>query len=206
MTEYILHINSWAIINWIEYQELKVKDWDFVFLRWDSGSGKTTLLKSLSWHWIESSFCKRLFSKDDISFYFHDFMLLDIYSIEENIFLKNAINPGWDLKKKRLLYSDLIERFNLKDRLGRQVSKLSSWEYQRVCLIRSFLDESKVLFFDEPTSFLDEDNKKRVLDYLLECNLKWCTIFLSSHDSSSFSYLKDKVANNRFLIYELDGE
>ena len=50
-------------------------------------------------------------------------------------------------------------------------------------LLRSILQNSKVIILDEPTSSLDEENKKMVMDFIINAS-KHKTLIIITHDKS----------------------
>ncbi len=195
-------------INNIPYKPLKIDEGNFVFIKWISGSGKTTLMKHICWFndvcswniFINQDFRKKL------SFYFHDFYLLENYSIKENIFFHSVISSSSDIKKELLEkdFSFYSENLKIKSFQAKPVTLLSSWEYQRVCLVRTFLHWSDTIVFDEPTSFLDKQSKNVVLENILNLYKKWKTIILSSHDSNNLDFFKKNIDSCSFILYNLD--
>ena len=55
---------------------------------------------------------------------------------------------------------------NLDKSVGKYGNNLSGGQRQIVWLIRSILQDSKMIILDEPTSSLDEENKLIVMDFI----------------------------------------
>ncbi len=73
--------------------------------------------------------------------------------------------------------TEIIQKFNLLDLIDKQTNEISGGERQKVSIARGFIQESKLIIFDEPTSNLDI---KAQLDVL--------------------SLIKNEKANKSFLI------
>ena len=70
---------------------------------------------------------------------------------------------------------------NLDKPVGKYGNNLSGGQRQIVWLLRSILQESNVIILDEPTSSLDESNKKIVMEFINNAS-KNKTLILITHD------------------------
>ncbi len=78
---------------------------------------------------------------------------------------------------------DLLDRVGLSDRLHHYPSQLSGGEQQRVAMARAFIADPKILFADEPTGNLDEENATHITDLLFGMNTeKGTTLVLVTHN------------------------
>lgn len=64
-------------------------------------------------------------------------------------------------------------------------SQLSGGEAQRVGIVRSLMNDPKVVFADEPTGALNSSSSKDVLDLLSSVNEKGQSILMVTHDIKS---------------------
>ena len=81
-------------------------------------------------------------------------------------------------------------------------NQLSNGQKQRVCVARSLVNRPKLLIADEPTSYLDKENSKLVIDLILDSSKKFnLSTIIASHDIS-FSSLFDKsyTIENKSII------
>ena len=164
-----------------------------IFIFGPSGCGKSTLLNLISGLdnsdsgdiYFDGKLVKNHFNllKDDIGIIFQDHYLISELNIFDNIKLKSN-----DTKKieKILSYFDML-KFKFK-----YPNQLSNGQKQRVCVARSLVNSPKLLIADEPTSYLDKENAKLVIDLILNSckNFNLSTI-IASHDIS-FRPLFDK--------------
>ena len=78
---------------------------------------------------------------------------------------------------------EAVSQTKVEELLDKKVDKLSDGQYQKVMLTRALVQDTPLLLLDEPTSFLDPNNKIQLLQLLqktaLESNK---TILFSSHD------------------------
>lgn len=69
-------------------------------------------------------------------------------------------------------------------RLGQRVRELSGGERQRGALVRSLMNDPELLLCDEPTGALDETNRERVFELLIELvRARGRTLIFATHDS-----------------------
>lgn len=148
-----------------------------------SGCGKTTLLsllggldspsdgqilyrgediekKGLAWH-----------RKNNVSFIFQSYNLIDYMTPAENVALTSKLPP-----------LPILERLGLtKEESRRNVLKLSGGQQQRVAIARALASDASVILADEPTGNLDEDTAAEIMNILKECahQMNKCVILVT---------------------------
>lgn len=159
-----------------------------------SGIGKTSLLNAIA-KIIPIKDGEIYYSQDiaqlgnSLSYIFQDNNLLDELTIEQNIKVSlNLINQKYNQKET----INLLTKLNLAQYLKTKVKDLSGGERQRVCIAIAILKKSKVILADEPSSSLDEDNAKIVLDLLKDLS-KSSLIILSTHNPNIIDDYADYV-------------
>ena len=164
-----------------------------IFLFGPSGCGKSTLLNLISGLdnldsgdiYFDGKLVKNHFDllKNDIGIIFQDHYLISELNIFDNIKLKSN-----DSKKIEKILSYLnMGRFKFK-----YPNQLSNGQKQRVCVARSLVNSPKLLIADEPTSYLDKENAKLVIDLIINSSKKFnLSTIIASHDIS-FRSLFDK--------------
>ena len=187
---YLSKVGNFQVINKLN---LRVDYNQNIFLFGPSGCGKSTLLNLISGLdnvdsgeiYFDGKLVKNHFDllKDDIGIIFQDHYLISELNIFDNIKLK--IN---DTRKIDKILSYLnMGRFKFK-----YPSQLSNGQKQRVCVARSLVNSPKLLIADEPTSYLDKENAKLVIDLILNSSKKFnLSTIIASHDIS-FRPLFDK--------------
>src|SRR5687767_14413684 len=160
-----------------------------------SGSGKTTLLGLCAGLDTATSgvvslmgFKLNAMSEDDrayirnqyVGFVFQNFQLLSTLTALENVMVPLELRGERNVlpKAKELLY-----RVGLSERLQHYPSQLSGGEQQRVAMARAFITNPKILFADEPTGNLDEENAHHITDLLFGMNKEQgTTLVLVTHN------------------------
>jgi putative ABC transport system ATP-binding protein len=160
-----------------------------------SGSGKTTLLGLCAGLDTPSSgtislmgFKLNVMSEDDrayirnqyVGFVFQNFQLLSTLTALENVMVPLELRGEKNVMVKA---KDLLSRVGLSDRMHHYPSQLSGGEQQRVAMARAFITDPKILFADEPTGNLDEENADHIRDLLFGMNTEQhTTLVLVTHN------------------------
>ena len=110
---------------------------------------------------------------------------LGALTVLENILFAAAMYGKRPETEKALA---LMERFGiegLKDVLPRE---LSGGEMRRMAIIRALMQEADLLLADEPTSDLDDENSRLVLETLKGCAGSGKTVLLVTHEMNALEY------------------
>lgn len=157
-----------------EDYNLSIKTGEMVAIVGVSGKGKSTLLniigslESFDSGWVEvnNKNIKKMkhreqlkFLRDDVSFLFQNYALMENYSVYDNITLGQKQDKG--------KIEEVLDEVNLSGFEKRIINTLSGGEQQRVALARIMLKPSKLILADEPTGNLDETNSNKVWEILL---------------------------------------
>lgn len=193
------------IIDNINY---KFKVNEIYFISGKNGSGKTTLVNSILGLYSEydGNILVDGYSIKNINMYsfrekFVSFIdqhgLLINSSIYENI----SLNQNISIKtiETYLLNFGLIKAYDeaneyLSKNINELSSNLSGGECQKICLIREFLRNKKVMIFDEPTSYLDVYSKNVFIKYVRNLKENHIVIIIS-HDEELFQKIDGKYLN-----------
>jgi ABC-2 type transport system ATP-binding protein len=105
--------------------------------------------------------------------------------------------------KEKLKY--WIDRFEIKDWLGKKVEELSKGMQQKVQFIATVLHEPELIILDEPFSGFDPINAQILVDEILLLKEKGATIIFSTHRMDSVELLCDHIALINKAEKVLDG-
>ena len=102
------------------------------------------------------------FRNTQIGFVFQSYNLLQELTVYENICLPVMINKKQEKDiKQRVL--DLVDKLNLTSNIiDKYPSEISGGEQQRVAIIRALINKPKVIFADEPSGCLDNENSLKL--------------------------------------------
>lgn len=158
---------------------LRIARGEFVAIMGASGSGKTTLMNILTCLDTASEGQvildgtdaaaldeegRRRVRAQKIGLVFQQFHLIPFLTALENIMLAQHYHSVVDEAAARAV----LAQVGLEHRMTHLPSQLSGGEQQRVCIARALVNEPPVIFADEPTGNLDEENEQRVLDLLTD--------------------------------------
>ena len=160
-----------------------------------SGSGKTTLLGLCAGLDTPTSgiislmgFKLNAMDEDDrayirnqyVGFVFQNFQLLSTLTALENVSVPLELRGERNVEEKA---KELLDRVGLVDRMDHFPSQLSGGEQQRVAMARAFMTDPKILFADEPTGNLDEENAHHIQELLFGLNREQSTtLVLVTHN------------------------
>ncbi len=90
-------------------------------------------------------------------------------------------------------YMELLERFDLKDKLKKSVSKLSGGQRQKLSITLALIGNPKVVFLDELTTGLDPEARRDMWRYIKKLKTEGRTVIMSTHYMEEASVLCDRV-------------
>ena len=187
---------------------LLIADNQITVLYGPSGSGKSSLLYDIALitnysrsNYFFDNVNITNFSEDElrdiqrtkISVVFQNIPLFDNLTIIENLkFFSSMTNEYFDEDKARTYLND----FELFNDDNTDISSLSGGERQRLSIVCALMKDVPYLLMDEPTSYLDEDNRRELLSILLLLKNKYNkTVFITTHDEGI-----KKIAD---VVYEI---
>lgn len=98
-----------------------------------------------------------------------------------------------------------IDRFEIRDWLGKNIEDLSKGMQQKVQFIASVLHEPSLIILDEPFSGFDPINANLIKDEILSLRDRGATIIFSTHRMESVEELCDNIALINKSRKVLDG-
>ena len=154
----------------------------------ESGGGKTTLLNILAGTDTPSSGeVECSYGKYYASFVFQGGRLSDSLTVEENFELVREMFP-----EKCGDFRAQAQKFGIAGLLNRKPSELSFGEAQRAAILRAAMANRPVLFADEPTANLDEENCRKAAELLKEISRERLVI-VSTHEREYFEDIADRI-------------
>lgn len=189
---------------------LKIDKGEMVAIVGHSGSGKSTLLNIMGLLEKKTSgdlevlgnlnvkpFSRKGIKllRNHIGFLFQNYALLDDKTVEYNLAI--AVDKGFcrvsvdDINKSLKIVG--LEGFN-----NKKIYQCSGGEQQRVAIARLLLKKSSLIFADEPTGSLDEDNRNSIVELLKNLNQEGKTIVVITHDPYVASQCHRVINLDRF--------
>lgn len=187
--------------------DLEINQGEIVSIVGSSGAGKTTLLTILGTldrasegEVIinnESVFKlneKKLaaFRNQNIGFVFQFHQLLPEFTAIENVCFPAMIAKK-SKKESEKRAQELLELFNLKDRVNHKPSELSGGEQQRVAVARALINSPKVIFADEPSGNLDSVNAKELHQLFFKLRDEFNQTFVIVTHNSELAAMADRT-------------
>lgn len=173
---------------------LEIERGEFVAIIGTSGSGKTTLLNILGamdhptsgkyfYEDIEVTALNQnqfnQFRKENVSFVFQNFELMDRYTVFENIEMP-LLARG--IKKRKELVEHYLEILHIEKLAKKRPNCLSGGEKQRCAIARALVTETNLILADEPTGSLDNKTTDNILKVFGEIHELGRTVILITHD------------------------
>jgi putative ABC transport system ATP-binding protein len=183
--------------------DLQINQGEFVGIMGPSGSGKSTLLHMLALlddvtdgkiivDGIEverlSSIQKTHFRLTKLGYVFQEYALLPELNALENVCLP-LMMLGAPAREYRGAALEMMETVGLGKRTRHLISQMSGGEQQRVAIARALVNNSKILFADEPCANLDTKNSAIVMNLLRQlCDEKKQTIIMVTHEPEHMQF------------------
>lgn len=90
---------------------------------------------------------------------------------------------------------------------NREVSKLSGGQRQRVWIAMALVQNTKILFLDEPTTYLDIRYQIEILELVKKLNREFgMTIIMVLHDINQAIYFSDEIIGLKDGVVAVRGE
>ena len=184
---------------------LKIKKSNVVVICGPSGCGKSTLLRCLnglenlnSGNIIINN--KSILEKKnlrlirlELGMVFQQFNLFPHKTVLDNIILSPIINLGIDKDEAAELGKKLLKRVDILEKENEYPSSLSGGQQQLVAIARGLAMQPKIMMFDEPTSSLDPEMIKEVLDVMIELANDGMTMIVVTHEMGFAKEVADKI-------------
>ena len=213
MTDIILEMNNitkeFPGVKALDNVNLKVKRGTIHALVGENGAGKSTLMNVLSGIYPYGSYtgdivyngeiCK--FAKiteseaQGIVIIHQELALVPYMSIGENMFLGNeqgkAFAIDWDTTYGEA--DKYLKIVGLSESSRTLIKDIGVGKQQMVEIAKALAKHAKLLILDEPTSSLNEEDSRALLDLLLRFKDEGMTCIIISHKLNEVSYVADEI-------------
>lgn len=172
-------------------QEIKIDSGKITLITGESGSGKSTLLFELArlTDYANKEYIyenEKMSDLDEesfrrkIAFVFQDCRLFNDLSVIQNIEFFSQLGEV-EFKKDKMM--NLLDELDLNIDLNGEVKVLSGGQKQRLLILCCMMKDPKIIFLDEPTAYLDDENRRRMRKIIYDLCYKYHkTVVIASHD------------------------
>ena len=172
-------------------QEIKIDSGKITLITGESGSGKSTLLFELArlTDYANKEYIyenEKMSDLDEESFrrkiaiVFQDCRLFNDLSVIQNIEFFSQLGQV-EFKKDKMM--NLLDELDLNIDLNGEVKVLSGGQKQRLLILCCMMKEPEIIFLDEPTAYLDDENRRRMRKIIYDLCYKYHkTVVIASHD------------------------
>lgn len=172
-----------------------------------SGSGKSTLLNICSFIenydfgevYFKGKNIKEIDEKEkakikreELGYIFQDFNLFEQLTLEENLDVYLSLVTNLNKDKRGEIIEKYLKEFDMLHKRKDLVKLLSGGERQRATVIRTLLLKKKIIFADEPSANIDDENVQIMIDVFKKLKEEGTTIIIVSHDNV-FNELADEI-------------
>ncbi|MBQ8966092.1 ABC transporter ATP-binding protein [Ruminococcus sp.] len=173
-----------------------------------SGSGKTTLLNMLSGLLMPSTGKITADGRDlyampdkELSKFRNVHMgvipqgqtAIHSLNVTENILLPFGLYGD---KPDEARAKELMERLDIAELASARPAELSGGELRRVAIARALVRRPEVIFADEPTGDLDDENTAAVFTFLKECAREGAAVLVVTHENEAVNYADEVLRMN----------
>lgn len=190
---------------------LEIKEGEVFWFLWPNWAGKTTTMKCILRLIKADSWEVEILGNKE----FNNNVKSQIWFMPENTYLYKYLTWyeflkfNWNffkIESKELeeKINELLEKVWLKEARNKLLGKYSKWMLQRIWLAQAIINNPKMVFLDEPMSWLDPLWRKMVKNLIIELRDKWTTVFFNTHILSDVESICDRFAiiNKGYIISE----
>ncbi|MCG6115691.1 MAG: amino acid ABC transporter ATP-binding protein [Mesorhizobium sp.] len=201
-----------GVNKWFEqFQALKdvhldVKRGERIVVCGPSGSGKSTLIRCINFL-EDHQDGKIVFDGTEVSrvtknietvrrqigMVFQQFNLFPHLTVLQNCMLAPIKTKRLNQKEARSTALELLERVRIVEQAEKYPAQLSGGQQQRVAIARALCMNPQVMLFDEPTSSLDPEMVKEVLDTMIGLAREGMTMICVTHEMGFARAVADRV-------------
>jgi general L-amino acid transport system ATP-binding protein len=203
----IVGLNKWyGDFHVLRDIDLSVAKRERIVICGPSGSGKSTLIRCING--LEAHQQGRIvvdgieLTRDlaaiedvrrDVGMVFQHFNLFSHLTVLENCTLAPIHVRKMPKGAAEDLAKHYLERVKIADQMNKYPSQLSGGEQQRVAIARALCMNPNIMLFDEPTSSLDPELVKEVLDTIMGLAEEGMTMLCVTHEMGFARLLADRM-------------
>ena len=213
LADYILEMKNitkeFPGVKALDQVNLKVERGEIHALVGENGAGKSTLMNVLSGTYPFGSYTgdivyngkvcqfKTLHDSEEVGIVIihQELALIPELSIGENMFLGNERKGRFGIDWDRTYHEaeQHMRQVGLKEEATTLIKDIGTGKQQLVEIAKALSKKVKLLILDEPTSSLNEEDAKMLLDLLLHFKEEGMTSIIISHKLNEISYVADKI-------------
>ncbi len=174
-----------------------VKEGELIAITGSSGSGKSTLMHIIGFldkptkgsYFFDGEDTSQFddnklaqIRNQKVGFVFQFYNLLPRTSVLDNVLLPTVYLVGANKQKMEKRAKELLEKVGLGHRMNHHPNQLSGGEQQRVAIVRSLINQPRLVLADEPTGNLDSKSGEEVIGILQDLNKEGNTILVVTHE------------------------
>ena len=183
-----------------------VREREVVVVFGPSGSGKSTFIRTLNR--LEQHDAGRIVIdgielnddlanleaiRSEVGMVFQQFNLFPHLTVRRNITLAPQKVRHLPQAEAEELATQLLERVGIPEQADKFPAQLSGGQQQRVAIARALAMQPKIMLFDEPTSTLDPEMIKEVLDVMRELAQSGMTMLVVTHEMGFAREVGDRL-------------
>ena len=131
--------------------------------------------------------------RSEVGMVFQHFNLFPHLTILENCTLAPIWVRKTPQKEAEAIAMEILEQVKIPELALKYAGQLSGGQQQRVAIARSLCMRPRIMFFDDPTSALDPDKIKEVLDTMIELAEDGMTMICVTHEMGFARQVANRV-------------
>ncbi|WP_322096231.1 amino acid ABC transporter ATP-binding protein [Pseudanabaena cinerea] len=144
----------------------------------------------------------------EVGMVFQQFNLFPHLTVMQNITLAPLWVRKWDKTKASEVAMQLLERVGIAQQAHKYPLQLSGGQQQRVAIARALAMQPKIMLFDEPTSSLDPEMVREVLDVMRSLADSGMTMVVVTHEVGFAREVADRIVfmDGGLIVEEAEPE
>lgn len=201
------NVNKWyGQFHVLRDANLTVQPGEVVVIMGPSGSGKSTFIRTFNAleNYQSGSITidgthltpelKTLDTvRRNVGMVFQQFNLFPHLTVLENITLAPIQVRKFTQADANTLALDLLDRVGILEQAKKYPGQLSGGQQQRVAIARALAMQPKIMLFDEPTSSLDPEMVREVLDVMRQLATSGMTMVVVTHEVGFAREVADRI-------------